>query len=585
MFESTAICGTIYIGKRGENKARRIRFDEPAQWKDIFGVGSYELINQRNGDNAPYPVVLSMEDGAVYWIVSSSDTAIEGEGKCELRYIVNDTVVKSQTWKTVVAEGLGEASSEVPEPQKEWVDRVLDAKYEAKASAESANQSENEAQTFAEKAEQSATDADACMQGAEQARDEALTYSKSAKSSEEKAKGYAESINPNKFSNTLKGNAEATSVLRMDDVSPIEHDMSVSVKFPNDYDKFDNLIVAQYELFEEYNKNGISITAEDDGTISVSGKSTESVSFYIYLNQVSISTGYYSGYLSVEYNEKSETVITAFQLGTNHALSGIHYFSTDFESSTRIRFSFVKGSYYDLKIKPMLCKGIKFFDSISNPKLSVYGGNLLSLEALSYSDGRCTPTAYTLNNLKVHIYAGKQYGECTTTKYNELLQRLEGHILTLSAKYIPPEYKISIVIKYDRVGGTNGKNYVTRTSKEGNNNKVSFVLDHSGRKITEIVIRPIYSATALSEDYETTVENLQLTIDNVDAPFAPYSEPIEYPLESTANEQSVCVKSICPVTLISDTDGVVIEVEYNKDLNKAFNEVINRLASIEEAII
>lgn len=163
MFESIAICGTIYMGKRGENKARRIRFDEPARWEDMFGVGVYELIHQRKGDNAPYPVALSTEDGAVYWVVSASDTAIEGEGKCELRYIVNDIVVKSQTWKTVVAEGLGEASPEAPESQKEWVDQVLEAGEVAKAavaSAERVIEAEAIAKQSADRAEEAADNAE-----------------------------------------------------------------------------------------------------------------------------------------------------------------------------------------------------------------------------------------------------------------------------------------------------------------------------------------------------------------------------------------------------------------------------------------
>ena len=163
MFENTAICGTIQLGKRGENKARRIRFDEPSRWEEIFGAGTYELIHQRSGDTAPYPVALQYEAGAVYWVVSASDTAIEGEGKCELRYIVNDTVVKSQTWKTVVSEGLGEASAEAPAPYTDWVDEVLNADVSAKESAIQAVEAANKAETakaLTEKyAEQTATHA------------------------------------------------------------------------------------------------------------------------------------------------------------------------------------------------------------------------------------------------------------------------------------------------------------------------------------------------------------------------------------------------------------------------------------------
>ena len=128
MIEVTSLCGQqINLGKQGENLARIVYFDELSSWKEMFGEGVCELIHQRNGDVAPYPVVLNVENDRVCWNVTASDTAIVGDGKCELRYIVNDVVVKSKTFTTTVISSLGDEVTEAPEPYQNWVNDVLGA--------------------------------------------------------------------------------------------------------------------------------------------------------------------------------------------------------------------------------------------------------------------------------------------------------------------------------------------------------------------------------------------------------------------------------------------------------------------------
>ncbi len=117
----------IFLGRQGENHARRVLFSKPSRWRAQFGEGRVELLHQRSGDDAPYPVVLTEENGATYWYPSSADTAIAGEGKCELRYRVSDVIVKSSLFRTTVLQSLGDGSEEPPEVARPWVDQVLDA--------------------------------------------------------------------------------------------------------------------------------------------------------------------------------------------------------------------------------------------------------------------------------------------------------------------------------------------------------------------------------------------------------------------------------------------------------------------------
>jgi hypothetical protein len=60
----------------------------------------------------------------------------------------------------------------------------------------------------------------------------------------------------------------------------------------------------------------------------------------------------------------------------------------------------------------------------------------------------------------------------------------------------------------------------------------------------------------------------------VDTDYEPYKEPIEY-------SQSEDIKPIYPTTTImTDTAGAVLTVEYNKDINAAFAELLQRISSL-----
>lgn len=116
----------ITLGKRGENKARVVVFDI-AGWQMTYGEGRVELIHRRNGDKAPYPCVLEVIGSMVRWELTNADTEKAGRGSCELQYLVNDVVVKSESYHTRVIQALGPAGETPPDPAQGWVDLVLQA--------------------------------------------------------------------------------------------------------------------------------------------------------------------------------------------------------------------------------------------------------------------------------------------------------------------------------------------------------------------------------------------------------------------------------------------------------------------------
>ena len=139
---------TIPLGRQGENLARQILFDVSG-WKSEYGPGSVELIAQRPGDETPYPVVTTRDGDSVVWTVTSADTLYPGDsGRCELRYYVGEVLAKSKTWQTWVETAMDTPSETAPpEPEKGWVDKVLEAGTSAKEAAERAEEAAKQAES------------------------------------------------------------------------------------------------------------------------------------------------------------------------------------------------------------------------------------------------------------------------------------------------------------------------------------------------------------------------------------------------------------------------------------------------------
>ena len=131
--------GTLFLGKQGEHLARELAFREPSAWAEEFGQGAAQLLVSPPGCAPAYPVALYGEDGLAVWHVTAADTASAGYGRCELRWCVEDMVVKSRTYVTFVAEGLSGGCG--TDSWSAYLDRIVRAgaqALDAAARAESA---------------------------------------------------------------------------------------------------------------------------------------------------------------------------------------------------------------------------------------------------------------------------------------------------------------------------------------------------------------------------------------------------------------------------------------------------------------
>jgi len=178
----------VPLGRVGENESRCIVFD--VSWLSDFPGADLILYNRRVMDEDAYPVFpdkLQLEDGKLYWIVTSADLAAEGSGKCEVAAYLNGTIVKSEIYHTVCLAALDE-HKEPPAPWQSWQRELVSLAQAAEEAAQAAAQSEQAAETAKQDAE---TAGESAAEDAGRAEEAARGAAQSAISAEESARNAA----------------------------------------------------------------------------------------------------------------------------------------------------------------------------------------------------------------------------------------------------------------------------------------------------------------------------------------------------------------------------------------------------------
>ena len=172
----------ISLGEKGENGVSAVLFDY-SEWISDFGEGAISLLVKRKGDASAYPVVLDTADGIATWTISNIDTDVQGYGKAEYIFTIDEKVAKSTVFSFFVAADLG-PSGDPPDPYESWIDTLtalggetLINAQRAEAAESGAEAAQTAAETAAQNAESSAT---AAAQSAGSARDMAASALQSA---------------------------------------------------------------------------------------------------------------------------------------------------------------------------------------------------------------------------------------------------------------------------------------------------------------------------------------------------------------------------------------------------------------------
>ena len=150
-------CKTVSFGRKGENLARRVMFDISALIAE-FGAGSFEWVIRRPNESTVYIAVNKEQDGNTAILnLTTTETAISGYGGLELRYYVDDVIVKTIVWRTSIAASLG--GGDVPDPIEDYIDQMREIAQDASESADAAGDSATQAAVSATNAAGSATEA------------------------------------------------------------------------------------------------------------------------------------------------------------------------------------------------------------------------------------------------------------------------------------------------------------------------------------------------------------------------------------------------------------------------------------------
>ena len=138
----------IPLGRRGENEATEIAFDV-SFLRETYGEGTANAMVKRPGEDLAYPIVTTVDGELIVWIVSSADTAIKGNGKCELYWTNDDGLAKTIVWTTIIEEDIGDPADAPPEPGKSWGEKVIAASERAEQAAEAAEDAQRSAEDAA----------------------------------------------------------------------------------------------------------------------------------------------------------------------------------------------------------------------------------------------------------------------------------------------------------------------------------------------------------------------------------------------------------------------------------------------------
>lgn len=334
----------------------------------------------------------------------------------------------------------------------------------------------------------------------------------------------------NSFSGALRGSASGEAV-RLTDVSPLEHTLTVKLKSKN-------LLPFPYFHSSMTNQVGIAYTVNSDGTVTANGTATGRSEFVLSANKSDWASGNYvlSGCPS---GGSADTYSLQTINGFSDTGSGLQ--KNDTAEFARISIIIKKGTTVsNLVFKPQLELGTTptaytpYITDFSGVTLKRYGKNLLPYP---YSD-----TTKTVNGI-------------TFTDNGDGSVTIAGTATGGAYFYLQRNANF----------GTMEINSVTKPS---NNNGVYTICKRMHyNPINKTVTINIHPDTTINE---TVYPQVELGVKATD--YEAYLPPTEYTPSSDGTVTGVSADSE-DITLMTDTAGVTVNAEYNKDINKVISEL------------
>jgi hypothetical protein len=382
------------------------------------------------------------------------------------------------------------------------------------------------------------------------------------------------------FTNALKDEASGE-IISVNDVSPIEHEMKVKASSKNliPYPYFNaNLII-----------NGVSVTDNGDGSLTLNGTSTGNVNIYLTDNNTFfLPPGTYYGSLGI-----SNTNILFCIGGGNSELTDMTtidnkvFTMTTYGTIGRCMIQGKSGVTYDnVTIYPQIEKGTvateytPYVADVSGAKLLKQGKNLFSyvnwcnyIKDNFYAEGHNYAPNESITHLEEDCFSFVVMQPVGGDVKFEDMRFKENTQYTFSFEYDFKYSNTSYTVNPFKISYTDGTltSIGSNDKEQGKFRKVNFT-SAANKTIKEIWVPKLSAGCRVYIKKNMQIEEGEAT------EYEPYIESIEYPI--TADGTVEGVTSIYPsTTLYSDTKGVLVEAEYNRDINKV---CANQQAQIDE---
>lgn len=349
----------------------------------------------------------------------------------------------------------------------------------------------------------------------------------------------------NTFANALKGTASGE-VIAVTDVSPLEHTMDVKVRSKN---LFNPIFDQEQHLWAD---EGINVAIRTSSGYSQIVKVKPNTTYTISGNF----TGANSNYVRVAFTEEYPAVgVMTIDNRINTKIEG----STTFTTSSNCHYLLIltgTSSVYDYTSgKPQLKEGT------TTTEYTPY------VDVSKISLTRCGKNVVSIANKT--ISGDKGYASGTNS-----ISLTPNTVYTVSADFAQTGSKATVGITVrDSSGVTIGKSNTT-TDTNGRFS-ATFTSPEDGKIM--IALFSNITATAITGT-SCAYSNFQIEVGSSATEYEPYKEPTTHTPNADGTVDGVT--SLYPTTtLLADTNGAVIDVEYNRDINKAFAELEQKLTN------
>lgn len=366
--------------------------------------------------------------------------------------------------------------------------------------------------------------------------------------------------------NAIKGNANGT-VVKIDDISPVEHNVSVKVLGKN-------LIPFPYAN-PTVTRDGITFTVNDDRSITVDGTATAATTFVIanptsgidFEHGVTYTLSGKGGNISVAMAYKIADGTTKYQTNGGSVTWGDSY------TFIHIYYSIPSGATYEGLIlpAPQLERGTVATDYV--PYVDIENINVISsrknLAPYPYTEDGTTRAGVTYTTTEDGVIHAN--GTSTGSYMN---------VVSTDEKILYLHKGVTYRFSCAPTGGEGSKYYAyvkdaSKTNYFDYGNGVTFTPSASGYGAITIVVSTDMVATDL-------MFKPQLEVGDGSVDFEVGGAVVKY---SPDKNGEVTVRSISPTTMIfADAEGATVECEYNRDTSKLIGDMEKDLSNANAAM-